>query len=65
MVYRASQPGEQIIRGTLEEISEKVKADEIAATAMIVVGHCLDAEKYEKSKLYSPTFSHGFRKAKI
>ncbi len=67
VVYRASQPNEKILRGTLETISESVSENKIDRTALIIVGYCLDCESevYEKSKLYSPTFSHGFRKAKL
>ena len=34
-------------------------------TAMIVIGHCLNSENRQKSKLYSPTFSHMFRQARF
>ena len=63
IVQKATWPDEKILRGTLETIAEKVRAEKIDRTAMIVVGNCLGATDYEKSKLYSPTFSHGFRKA--
>ena len=63
VVERASWSDEKIIRGTLETISEQVKNEGIDRTAMIVVGHCLDSQ-YQKSSLYSPTFSHMFRNAK-
>ena len=66
VVERASWPDEKIIRGTLETIVEQVKDEEIDRTAMIIVGHCLDShiEQYQHSQLYSPKFSHMFRKAK-
>lgn len=67
VVYRASWPDEQIITGTLETISEKVRIAGITRQALILVGEALRAMKetgfYEASKLYDPGFSHGFRKA--
>ncbi|MBE0446607.1 MAG: precorrin-4 C(11)-methyltransferase [Actinobacteria bacterium] len=60
VVERASWPDERIIRGTLADIAEKVKAAGVVRTAMIVVGRVLDG-KYDRSKLYNPQFSHGYR----
>ncbi len=62
IVEHASWSDEKIIRGTLETIAKQVNDEGIDRTAMIVVGNCLDAQ-YEQSKLYSPKFSHMFRKA--
>ncbi|MBR6013461.1 MAG: precorrin-4 C(11)-methyltransferase [Selenomonadaceae bacterium] len=65
IVQKASWPEEKIIRGTLSTIMDQLKEDPIDRTALIVVGQCLDSKKgeYEKSKLYSATFSHMFRSA--
>ena len=52
----------QVVRGTLNDIAGKVKTEDIDRTAMIIVGHCLDAH-YQQSKLYSPEFTHMFRKS--
>ena len=64
VVYKASWADEKILRGTLENISEKVKSAGITRTALVIVGNCLNSKRYEKSHLYSPKFSHMFRKAK-
>lgn len=64
VVERASWADEKIIRGTLETIVEKIRAEQIDRTAMIVVGRCLDPKNFQPSNLYSPTFSHMFRLAK-
>ena len=64
VVYKASWKDEKILRGTLETISAKVKLAGIKRTALIIVGDCLNAARYEKSHLYSPKFSHIFRRAK-
>ena len=61
VVERASWADEKIIRGTLGSIAEQVKGEGVERTAMIVVGDCLEAQ-YQQSKLYSPQFSHMFRK---
>ncbi len=63
VVQRASWPEEKIIRGTLVDIAAKTEAAGIGATAMIVVGRALSRD-VPASKLYDPSFSHGFRKAK-
>ena len=60
VVQKASWQDEKILRGTLENIAEKVKAEKIERTALIIVGNCLN-KNYEKSQLYSPNFSHMFR----
>lgn len=64
VVYKASWADEKILRGTLQTISAQVKLAGIKRTALIIVGDCLNAARYEKSHLYSPKFSHIFRKAK-
>lgn len=63
IVEKASWPEQQILRGTLEDIAEKVAAAKIARTAMIVVGRCLDSD-YALSRLYAPEFGHMYRDAK-
>ena len=60
VVQKASWQDEKILRGTLENIAKKVKAEKIERTALIIVGDCLN-KNYEKSQLYSPNFSHMFR----
>lgn len=60
VVYRASWPDEQVVRGRLSDIAEAVDARDISRTAMIVVGPALEDED-RRSKLYDSGFSHGFR----
>ncbi|HZD60610.1 MAG TPA: precorrin-4 C(11)-methyltransferase [Anaerolineae bacterium] len=64
VVERASWPDEKIVQGTLSDIAGKVKAAGITRTAMIIVGRVLDGV-YERSKLYDPQFSHGYREGTI
>ena len=61
VVYKASWPEQKIVRGTLMDIAEKVKAAGITKTALTVVGDFL-GDDYELSRLYDKTFTHEFRK---
>jgi precorrin-4/cobalt-precorrin-4 C11-methyltransferase len=62
VVYRASWPGEKIVKGTLNDILPKVKEAGIKKTALIFVGKVLNPKSYDYSKLYDPSFTTGFRK---
>ena len=61
VVYKASWPEEKIIYGTLQTIAEKVKAEGITKTALVVVGDFL-GDTYELSKLYDRNFETEYRK---
>ena len=61
VVERATWPDEQIIRGTLADISAKIQASQIKKTAMIVVGPALAEDSQIASKLYDAGFSHEYR----
>jgi precorrin-4/cobalt-precorrin-4 C11-methyltransferase len=54
VVAYASRPDEVMLRGTLADIADQVKAAGIARTAVIVVGRVLSAEAFPDSHLYSP-----------
>jgi precorrin-4/cobalt-precorrin-4 C11-methyltransferase len=62
VVQKASWPDEKIVRGTLNDIAERVKMSEITKTAMIIVGDVLNTEIITPSKLYDKKFTHEFRK---
>jgi precorrin-4/cobalt-precorrin-4 C11-methyltransferase len=62
VVYKATWPEQKIVKGTLADIVEKVKAEGITETALIFVGKVLDPQAYDLSKLYDPKFTTGFRK---
>jgi precorrin-4/cobalt-precorrin-4 C11-methyltransferase len=47
--------------GRLNNIAEKVKAAGIGNFSQILVGDFIEGE-YERSLLYDPKFTHGFRK---
>lgn len=60
VVYKATWPEEQVVRGTLETIANAVKAAGIHKTALILVGDFL-GEAYYASKLYDKSFETGYR----
>ncbi|WP_085829188.1 precorrin-4 C(11)-methyltransferase [Clostridium massiliodielmoense] len=61
VIQRATWNDEKVVIGTLDDIAEKVKKENITKTAQILVGDFIDCE-YEKSLLYDKKFSHMFRK---
>ena len=64
VVYRASWPDQKIIKGTLGDITQKIKEEKITRTAIVIISDVIDPKTYEYSKLYDKKFSHGYRKAK-
>jgi len=60
IVQKATWPDQKIVKGTLSNIKEKIESENIDKTAMILVGDFL-GDEYERSMLYDPGFSHGFR----
>ncbi len=63
VVYKATWKEQKIIFGTLDNIADKVKTEDIKKSAMILVGDFL-GNKYERSKLYDKSFSHEYREKK-
>ncbi|PCI24933.1 MAG: precorrin-4 C(11)-methyltransferase [SAR324 cluster bacterium] len=62
VVYKATWPEEQVVKGTLGDIAEKVKVADIKNFSQILVGGFIEGD-FERSQLYHPQFSHAFRKA--
>jgi precorrin-4/cobalt-precorrin-4 C11-methyltransferase len=62
VIYKATWEDQKIIRGTLDDIADKVKCEGIKNFAQILVGDFING-KYGRSRLYDPSFSHSFRKA--
>ncbi len=68
IVSRASWDDEQIVKGTLADIAEKVRTAGIDRQALIIVGDVLAARREglkARSLLYDGDFSHGFREGVI
>lgn len=61
VVYRATWPDQRIIRGTLADIREQVKAAGITRTALIMVGRVLGEASFTDSRLYDAAHSHVLR----
>ena len=64
IVKKATWPDQEILRGNLDNIAQKVHEAGFTKTAMIVVGDVLDQQSGEQSKLYDPHFAHMYRDAK-
>ncbi len=66
VVSRAGWPDEETIEGTLADIAARTAARGVSRQALILVGDVLSARRQgvpERSKLYDPEFSHGYRMA--
>jgi precorrin-4/cobalt-precorrin-4 C11-methyltransferase len=64
VAYRVTWPDQQLIRGTLSDIREKVKASGITRTALILVGRVLGEADFDESRLYAPDHHHVLRPRK-
>lgn len=60
IVQRASWPDERVVRCTVATLEAGATANGIDRTALVLVGGFLDVP-YARSRLYDPTFTHGFR----
>lgn len=63
VVQKASWPEEKKVIGTLADIAARVKEAGINRTALIIVGEVFRGV-YERSRLYDPSFSHGYRQGR-
>jgi len=66
VIQKATWPEQKIVRGTLADISAKVKEAGIGKTALIYVGEALRASEESlgrTSKLYDKGFAHEYRRA--
>lgn len=72
VVYRVGWPDEKVIRGTLADIAEKVRAAKITLQTLIIVGQAVDPELLHpvstqqngaaSSHLYSSAYTHLYRR---
>ena len=62
IVYKASWPEQKIMRCTVGTLAATAKENKITRTALIAVGGFL-GDEYQRSELYNPNFTHGYRKA--
>ncbi len=62
VAYRVGWPDQKLIRGTLSDIREKVRAEKITRTALILVGPALgEVDGFRDSALYDPASPHVLR----
>jgi len=60
VVWRASWPDERVVRATLSTLQTAI-GDEMARTALILVGHAIGAEEFGESRLYAGDYDRRFR----
>ncbi|WP_417809016.1 precorrin-4 C(11)-methyltransferase [Thioclava sp.] len=60
VVWRASWPDERVVRATLGTLKTAV-GDEMARTALILVGRSIGAEEFDESRLYSGDYDRRYR----
>jgi precorrin-4/cobalt-precorrin-4 C11-methyltransferase len=65
VAYRVSWPDERLIRGTLADIRDKVKAAQITRTALILVGPALGGAVAPESRLYNADYHHRLRPRRV
>jgi precorrin-4/cobalt-precorrin-4 C11-methyltransferase len=61
VVYRASWPEEQVVRGTLATIVTQASEMAVERTALILVGEALGRDDFRESALYSVDYRRRFR----
>lgn len=61
VIYRAGWDDQKIVTGTLRDIHEKTRTARITRTATIIIGDVVKPTRYEYSRLYDKTFTHGYR----
>ncbi len=62
LVYKATWPDEKVARATVGTLAQVAREHGLNKTTMVFVGGFLGSD-YDRSKLYDPSFTHGFRKA--
>jgi precorrin-4/cobalt-precorrin-4 C11-methyltransferase len=64
IVIRASWPDERVVRTTVADVRRDLTATKARTTVLVLVGDALaDDQAAARSHLYSPTYSHKFRRA--
>lgn len=64
LVYKATWPEEKIVRCPLGQLAQAGQEHGITKTALVLVGDFLSG-RYERSKLYDPAFTTGYRERKL
>ena len=61
IVYKATWKDEKTIRCTVADLDKAARENGIDKTALILVGEAVGNPSYDRSRLYAPDFSTGFR----
>lgn len=64
VVHKASCPDQVIVRGRLSDIVARTREAGLRSQSMVIVGRVLEAEDFANSRLYDPSFTHRFRRAR-
>lgn len=64
IVYKATWPDEKVFYCTVDSLAETAEKNGVSRTALVTVGRFLEGH-YARSRLYDPTFSHGWREAQL
>ena len=64
IVYKASWPQQKLLRCTLGTLAWTAAEAGVRSTALVLVGDFLAQGGYQRSKLYDPAFTTGFREGK-
>jgi precorrin-4/cobalt-precorrin-4 C11-methyltransferase len=64
VVYRATWPDQQILRGTLATIAKEVRKAKLTRTALILVGEVFRNQDFRESALYDAAHEHVLRNRK-
>ena len=62
IVYKATWPDEKTCVCTVKTLAETAREAGITKTALILVGEAVTHRQYNRSDLYHPAFTTGFRK---
>ncbi|WP_294540321.1 precorrin-4 C(11)-methyltransferase [uncultured Gemmiger sp.] len=61
LVYKATWPEEKVVRCTVGTLADCGRQNGISRTALVLVGDFL-GNRYDRSRLYDPSFTTGYRK---
>lgn len=61
IVYKASWPEEKVVVCTVDTLAREAQKHKITKTALILVGSAVSQKSYERSRLYHPGFTTGYR----
>ena len=63
IVYKATWEDEKKFVCTVGTLAQTAKENNITKTALMIIGDCVNAAHYDRSKLYDPGFTTEFREA--